>query len=58
MEQVTETQAVACPHCGDTSTIPVPTADVDLQVRPYVAAFGEYRTIDCANDHTFWVYFC
>lgn len=56
--KVLETQEVACPKCGENSSIPVPEEDVELKVSPYVAAFGDYTKFECSNGHTFWVYYC
>ncbi|WP_276256212.1 hypothetical protein [Halomontanus rarus] len=56
--QVTETREVACPQCGENSSIPVPERDVELKVSPYVAAFGDHAELECSNEHTFWVYYC
>ncbi|WP_186336486.1 hypothetical protein [Natrarchaeobaculum aegyptiacum] len=49
---------IACPTCGDDVTTPVPDEDVEPKPRPYRAAYGEYTTLECSNDHTVWVYFC
>lgn len=63
-EQVTRSQtrtrveAVSCPDCGQEIEIPVPDEEVDLKVRKSVAAFGEYTTVTCRQEHSFWVYFC
>ncbi|WP_425607415.1 hypothetical protein [Halomontanus rarus] len=56
--QVTETREVACPQCGENSSVPVPERDVELKVSPYVAAFGDHTELECSNEHTFWVYYC
>lgn len=56
--QVRETEEVACPKCGETGTIPIPDADVELKISPYVAAFGDHTKVDCSAGHTFWVYYC
>ncbi|MFC6765083.1 hypothetical protein [Natrinema soli] len=56
--QVQETREVACPQCGEHSTIPVPEGDVELKISPYVAAFGDHTELECSNEHTFWVYYC
>ncbi|AEH39091.1 hypothetical protein [Halopiger xanaduensis] len=56
--QVQETEEVACPKCGETSTVPIPDADVELKISPYVAAFGDHTKVDCSDGHTFWVYYC
>ncbi|MFC6733140.1 hypothetical protein [Haladaptatus sp. DYSN1] len=49
---------VSCPHCEQPVNVPVPNRDVELNVRPYVAAFGDHRVVNCPADHRFWVYFC
>jgi hypothetical protein len=56
--QVPRTRAVACPQCGERSHIPVPERDVELKVSRSVAAFGDHTTLECSNEHTFWVYYC
>ncbi|WP_449289269.1 hypothetical protein [Natronococcus amylolyticus] len=56
--QVPETREVACPKCGESSSISVPERDVEIKVSPYVAAFGDNTELKCSNEHTFWVYYC
>ncbi|NGM68061.1 hypothetical protein G6M89_03370 [Natronolimnobius sp. AArcel1] len=56
--QVQQTQEIACPTCEETLAVPVPDEDVELKARPYVAAFGDYTTVECSSEHTVWVYFC
>ena len=56
--QIQETQEVACPKCGEDSSVPVPERDVELKVSPYVAAFGDHTELKCSNEHIFWVYYC
>ncbi|MCU4924413.1 hypothetical protein OB905_00235 [Halobacteria archaeon AArc-dxtr1] len=58
MAQTVQTQEITCPTCGRERAVPVPDEDVELVVRPYVAAFGEYSTVECANGHTVWIYYC
>lgn len=54
-ELVTE---VACPHCERPVDVAAPDRDVELAVRPYVAAFGDYSVVHCPAEHKFWVYYC
>jgi len=56
--QTVATEAVTCPHCGDEASVSLPSEETELKVRHSVAAFGEYTTVTCSNDHTYWVYFC
>lgn len=49
---------VACPHCDRPTSVPVPDDGAELRVSPYVAAFGEYSTARCPDDHPFWIYHC
>ena len=56
--QVTATKTVTCPDCGEEATVSLPDEHADVRVRKSVAAFGEYTTVTCSRDHTYWVYFC
>lgn len=49
---------VACPQCGEGTDVPVPNREVELKVRPSVAAFGEHSVVHCSRGHKFWVYYC
>ncbi|WP_169316572.1 hypothetical protein [Natrinema gari] len=52
------TKAVACPHCGENASVPLPDGETEVKVRQSIAAFGEHTTITCSRDHTYWEYFC
>ena len=56
--QLQASRDVACPHCAERTTVPLPDEDVEVTIRPYVAAFGDHTTVTCSSDHTYWVYFC
>ncbi|WP_425492889.1 hypothetical protein [Natrinema amylolyticum] len=56
--QTVATREVSCPHCGERASVSLPGEEVDVKVRKSVAAFGEYTTVTCSEDHSYWVYFC
>lgn len=56
--QVTKAREVECPRCGERTSVPVPDEDAEVKIRRSVAAFGDHTTVECSNDHTYWVYFC
>lgn len=49
---------VACPHCDRPTSVSLSDPEAEYHVRPYVAAFGEYSTARCPDDHEFWTYYC
>lgn len=49
---------VPCPYCEQETPVSVPNTDVEVVVSQSVALFGDHTTVNCPDEHRFWVYFC